>query len=197
MNAAISKVGDALSNFLNSEKVAPGVAQAAFTAKGALAKTSLIALGATFELVSELVPEMKEEIADWEEGRKVTIGVLPKGPFITIQKVGNRIKYLGASQKEPDLCVYFKNLESAVLLFTAQIGAPQAVAENRVCVHGSNYKAMQATRAMAIVQTYLFPGILLDMTFKRPPKLDAKHIAIKAKVMGLLTPRLVAVAGRN
>jgi len=173
-----------------------GMMKAGHNLKETTAKTSLLALGATFELCSELVPEMQEEIADWDDGRRISIGVLPNGPFITIQKSGNRIKFLGASMKDPDLCVLFKNLDSAMLIFTAQIGAPQAVAENRICVYGSNYNAMQTTRAMAIVQTYLFPGILLKMTFKRPPQLSLKQIAIKTKIMGMLVPRLAAIIGR-
>ncbi|MFA6035296.1 MAG: hypothetical protein WC889_20535 [Myxococcota bacterium] len=174
----------------------PELAEAGRVAKYALAQTSLMALGATFELASELVPEMQEELKDWDEGRRVSIGVLPAGPYITIQNVGGRIKYLGLGQKAPDLSVLFKNLDSAVLIFAAQIGSATAVAENRICIHGSNSYAMAATRAMAIVQTYLFPGIILKKTFKRAPVLDAKHLLIKARIMGLLVPRLAKVAGR-
>jgi hypothetical protein len=161
-----------------------------------LSKTSLMALGVTFELASKYVDEMKAEIAGWEEGRKVGMGVLPNGPSITIQKSGNGIRYLGSGLQEPDVSILFKNLDSAVMIFTAQLGSHEAVAENRIRIHGDNALAMQATRAMAIVQTYLFPGILLKKTFKRPPKLTGKQIAIKAKIMGLLTPKLIAVLGK-
>ncbi len=153
---------------------------------------SLLALGITFELTSRYVPEMQQEIADWEEGRRVTIGVLPNGPYMTIQKNGDRIDYLGIGKHEPHLSILFKNLDSAVMIFTGMLGAPAAVAENRVCIHGDNAKAMEVTRAMAIVQTYLFPGLILNKTFKRPPKLTSSQLATKAKIMGLLTPMLVA-----
>jgi hypothetical protein len=163
-------------------------------AKRALAGVSLLALGVTFDLTSRYVPEMQDEISDWEDGRRVAIGVLPAGPTITIQKSGNRIQYLGLKKVDPDLSILFKNLDSAVMIFTAQLGAPWAVAENRVCVQGDNYKAMQVTRAMAIVQTYLFPGFLLNNIFKRPPVLSASQLATKAKIMGLLTPKLIAAS---
>ncbi|MBN1947910.1 MAG: hypothetical protein JW797_19745 [Bradymonadales bacterium] len=159
-----------------------------------IARTSLMALAATFELTSRHVPAMQEEIADWEDGRRVGIGVLPLGPFITIAKEGNRLKYLGKGLRNAGVSILFKNLDSALLIFTGQLGAPQAVAENRVCVHGNNYHAMQVTRAMAIVQTYLFPGLILNKTFKRPPRLNVRQLGTKALVMGMLTPRLIANA---
>jgi hypothetical protein len=49
---------------------------------------------------------------------------------------------------------------------------------------------------MAVVQTYLFPGFILDKTFKRPPRLSVSQLALKAKIMGLLTPRLMMVAAK-
>lgn len=158
------------------------------------AKTSLLALGVTFELCSKYVPEMQKEISDWEDGRNVGIGVLPNGPYITVRKENGQFKYIGSGLQDADISILFKNLDSAMLIFLGQLGAANAVAENRVCVQGQNYMAMQVTRAMAIVQTYLFPGFILKNTFKRPPVLSAKQLAIKAKIMGLLTPKLVGAS---
>jgi len=164
--------------------------------KRALCKGALLGLAAVFELTSEYVTQMQEEIADWDEGRRVTIGVLPSGPYITIEKSMDRIRYVGPNPGDASVSILFKNLDSAVLLFTGQLGAPWAVAENRVCVHGSNSEAIQVTRAMAIVQTYLFPGPILKKTFKRPPRLTAAQMANKVRIMGLLTPVMIRLAGR-
>ena len=164
--------------------------------KRALCKGALLGLAAVFELASRYVVEMQREIADWDEGRRVTIGVLPSGPHITIEKSGDRIRYVGPNPGGSSVSILFKNLDSAILVFTGQIGAPWAVAENRVCVHGANAEAIQVTRAMAIVQTYLFPGPILKKTFKRPPRLTAAQMANKARIMGLLTPHMVRLAGR-
>jgi hypothetical protein len=174
----------------------PHVPAAATALKRTVSQVSLLALGVVFELASRYVPEMKDEISSWEDGRRVAIGVMPSGPFITILKEGRAIHYLGRGLKDPELAILFKNLDSAVMIFTGQMGAPQAVAENRVVVHGSNVKAMEVTRAMAIVQTYLFPGFILDKTFKRPPRLSLSQMALKGKIMGLLTPRLMLVAAK-
>ena len=164
--------------------------------KRALCKGALLGLAAVFELASRYVVEMQREIADWSEGRRVTIGVLPSGPHITIEKRGDRIVYVGPDPGDASVSILFKNLDSAILVFTGQIGAPWAVAENRVCVHGSNAEAIQVTRAMAIVQTYLFPGPILKKTFKRPPQLTVAQRLNKARIMGLLTPAMIRLAGR-
>ncbi len=178
-----------------SKSLSP-VVRAAVMAKRGLCSGALLGLAAVFEMTSRYVPEMGKEIADWDDGRRVTIGVLPSGPYITIQKVGERLRYLGARSVDPSVSILFKNLDSAVLVFTGQIGAPWAVAENRICVHGSNTEALQVTRAMAIVQTDLFPGLILKKTFKRPPQLTVAQMANKARIMGLLTPRMIRMAGR-
>jgi len=169
---------------------------ASVSAKRVLCRGSLLALAAVFELASRYVPEMQAEIDGWDEGRRVTIGVLPSGPYITIEKSRGRIRYMGSQPGDASVSIFFKNLDSAVLVFTGQLGAAWAVAENRVCVHGSNSEALQVTRAMAVVQTYLFPALILKKTFKRPPQLSAAQLANKARIMGLLAPVMARLARR-
>jgi len=171
-------------------------ASPATLAKRGLCAGALLGLAAVFELASELVPAMQREIAGWDEGRRVTIGVLPAGPHITIGKRDGRIRFLGARVEDPSVSILFKNLDSAVLVFTGQLGAPWAVAENRVCVYGPNSEALQVTRAMAIVQTYLFPGLILRKTFKRPPRLSRAEVATKVRILARLTPTMIRLAAR-
>jgi len=166
------------------------------SAKRALCRTALLGLGVVYELASAYVPEMREEIAGWEEGRRIGIGVLPHGPYITVEKRGDRIAYLGAGLKRPLVSVLFKNLDSAILVFTGQTGAIGAVAENRVCVYGPNAVAMEATRTMLIVQTYLFPGLILSRTFKRPPTLGPGQLVVKGRILAQLTPGMLRAARR-
>jgi hypothetical protein len=161
--------------------------------KKALCAGALMGLGATFELASKLVPAMKDELADWAEGLRVAIGVLPDGPTITVAMRGGGIRSLGFREQPADLSIMFKNLDSAVLVFTGQIGAPRAVAENRLCVRGNNTDAMKVTRGMAIVQTYLFPGMILDKTFKTPPRLTPREMATKAVIMSMLVPKMAGM----
>ena len=185
MNAA-SRLGDKLADLALEAEIPRNL-------KYVTAGVSLLALGATFEQACRLVPEMRREVAEWEDGRRTGVGVMPEGPYITLLKEGDGLKCLGLGLKDPDITILFKNLDSAILIFTGFLGAPAAVAENRICVHGDNSKAMQMTRAMAIAQTYLFPGIILDKTFKRPPKLSLHELVTKGKIMGMLAPTLARI----
>ncbi len=159
--------------------------------KYALVDTTLTVIGAAFEVVSKMSREMQAEIADWNEGRTCAVGVLPNGPFITLQKKNNQIVYLGKGKKEADVTFLFKNLDAAVLLFTAQMSAHQAAAECRILVDGVNSYAMELNRALSIVETYLFPGIILKMIFKRPPKLTTKQQIVKGRILAALMPNIV------
>jgi hypothetical protein len=159
--------------------------------KYAMVDTTLTVIGSAFEVVSRMSPEMQAEIADWNDGRKCGIGVLPNGPFITLQKKKDQIVYLGKGKKEADVTFLFKNLDSAVMLFTAQMSAHQAAAECRILIDGVNSYAMELNRALSIVETYLFPGIILKMIFKRPPRLTTKQQITKGRILAALMPNLV------
>jgi hypothetical protein len=163
-----------------------------YRAQSALVSTALRALGATFELVSRYSPELRAELAHWDEGRTVCMGVLPAGPDMTIRHEGGRIRFVGMTRREPDVAMLFKNMESAVMTFTGQMGAHTASIEKRVVVHGNITHAMQAMRAMSIVQKFLLPGIILRRTSKNPPRFTRAELLIKARVLAMLTPQLLS-----
>lgn len=159
---------------------------ATYKLKKSVVSTSLLALATAFEIVSKYSPELKAELADWEDGRTFSLGVLPDGPAVTLKKVGDKIRYIGKGVKDPHLAIYFKNLDCALLPLTGQMGAHIASAQHRAILHGNVAEAMQINRAMAIVQNYLMPGIVLKKICKRPPKFTGKQLALKARVMAML-----------
>jgi len=165
--------------------------------KRSLVTTSLLAFGVTFEMVSKSDDKMREEVANWREGWGFTLGVLPDGPAVTMRKEGDHMRNLGLGIKNPDLAIMFKNVDAAFLIFTAQIGSPQGFAEHRAVLHGSVHEAMQVSRAMDLVSTYLFPGFLTARTFKRPPKLSGAQFLNKLRIMALLGPGLALAALRK
>ena len=67
-----------------------------------------------------------------------------------------------------------KNIESAVLIFTAQIGTPQGYAEHRMSIKGDIGQAMSLIRCLNIVQAYLFPKIISKRILKRVPNFTIK-----------------------
>lgn len=161
---------------------------AMFKIKESVVSISLLALGTAFEMVSKWDKELKAELEDWEEGRVFALAVWPNGPAATMKKEGGQIRYLGKGLKEnPSVIIYFKNLDSAILPFTGQIGSHIAFTQHRGILHGDVGKGMQISRAMAIVQRYLMPGLVFKTIFKRPPKVTGQYLLLKAKVMGMLS----------
>ena len=144
---------------------------------------ALLSFGATIEKVSKKSPELKAELKDWPEGLVFALGVLPNGPAITMKHAGGVIRYLGRGYKEdPALKVLFKNVDSAFLPFTGQMGSHTAFIQHRAILHGSVVDGIKMSRAMGIVQCFLLPGIVLKRIFKTPPRLAPKQMILKAEV---------------
>lgn len=143
---------------------------------------ALLALGGTFEKVSKHSAELKQEIKTWKKGIVISLGVLPNGPSISLKEDNGTIRYLGRGYKNPDVKIIFKNMDSAFLPFTAQMGSHIAFVQHRAMVHGSVLDGIKANRAMGIVQAYLLPGIVFKKVFKLPPKLTLKQKLFKLYV---------------
>lgn len=152
---------------------------------------TLTFIGVAFEEVSRRAPDLKGEISLWNEGRRCALGVLPKGPFMTLQKVDDRIRYLGKRKVDPHVSFLFKNLDSALLVLTAQMSAHQALAESRILLDGQVSYGMELNRALAIVETYLFPQFILNRIFKRAPTLNLYQLAIKGIIYATMGPALI------
>jgi hypothetical protein len=160
----------------------------AYRLKKAVVGIALLALGGTFERVSKHSAELKEEIKDWKKGIVISLGVLPKGPAISLKEENGTIRYLGRGYQKPDVKILFKNMDSAFLPFTAQMGSHIAFVQHRALLHGNVVDGIKANRAMGIVQAYLLPGIVFGKVFKVPPKLTFKQKLFKLQVylmMGL------------
>jgi len=162
-----------------------------YRVKRTVVRTSLLALGTAFEIVSKSCPALQAELGAWEEGRTVSMGVLPEGPAMAIRKESDHVNYLGQGEHSSTLKFLFKNMDSAFLVLTGQIGSDQAFAEHRAIVHGSLSEAMEMNRALALVQKYLMPGLILNKTTKRPPQMKGQDWTIYTKLMLTLTPSLV------
>jgi hypothetical protein len=69
---------------------------------------TLTVIGVAFEEVSKRAPDLKREIIAWNDGRRCALGVLPRGPFITLEKREDRIYYLGKRKVDPHMTFLFK-----------------------------------------------------------------------------------------
>ena len=137
--------------------------------KTLVVKTVLFILGRSFHSASKLDPDIKNEIADWEEGFRFRMDVYPQGPGMSVEKWKGILKFRGFRPGSGDLIITFKSLESAFLLFTAQCGTCQGFAESRLIVNGDISRAMSLTRCLNVLQGYLFPSVISRLILKRLP----------------------------
>ncbi|HPM77083.1 MAG TPA: hypothetical protein PK961_08335 [bacterium] len=167
----------------------------ALAAKQAVAKTSLVAVGVAFELAAKYSQDVRDEVATWRDNLVFAMGVLPNGPYITIQKTGHdQVKYLGSYMQMPDVAILFKNFDCALMVFTGQMGTHIAAAERRFIIRGNIGETMSINRALGIVQSFLFPGIIVQKTFRRVPEPSTERTMAKFKVLAALTPALALKA---
>lgn len=159
--------------------------------KYALSSVTLSLLGPAFEVISKRVPEIREELKSWDDGRRFAIGILPKGPYITLEKRGDMIHYLGRGLISADIAMLFKNFDAALPVFLGMKGSFQTFAENGMIVEGNLSHTMEVNRVANIVYAYLFPGVILKIILKRPPKLNMLQLITKARVYMALTPAIV------
>jgi hypothetical protein len=168
----------------------------AYHAKRMTCATSLLTLGVSFELASKHSNAMKAEIAGWNEGRTVSIGILPDGPYMNMIKEGGILRYTGKGAKPADLKIFFKNVDLGFLILIGMISATRAFTEHRAIVHGSVDQAMEINRAMAIVQKYLFPEFMLKKGMKRPPTYTKNDLLVRLRLNAMLGLLLALNAGK-
>jgi hypothetical protein len=152
---------------------------------------ALRTFGAAFEAVTSLCKECQNELSDWEEGRRFALGVEPSGPYITLEKRGKKIRMIGTGLKDPALSIVFKNLDSAMMVYTTYMGVVQATAENRAVIRGDNGKAMEVIRILDIIMTYLLPGFILKKNFRTAPVLSGSQYLVMLRIYASLTPSIV------
>ncbi len=180
-----------LKRTVNLVRSLPGFPAFQSGVKHALCSTVLSVLGPAFEVVGRHVPEFRKEIESWEEGRRFSLGVLPKGPSITLEKRGDTIRYLGKGLKSPHITMSFKNYDSALPVLMSIMGSHQAFAENRILVEGDLAKTMEINRVVNIVNAYLLPGMVVKNVLKMPPEMTLKNYINKGKVYAGLVPAVV------
>ena len=162
-----------------------------YPTKESIAGVGLLALGVSFEWLSGASSEMQKEISNWRDGLVFSIGVLPDGPAVTLEKKRGRIVYLGRGFHDPELGIYFKNMDSGLLVFLGLMGAHTAAVQRRTIIHGNVVEAVRVVRAMNVVQKYLFPGFVVNRTFKRAPEFGFTDYIIKGMTYAGLLPNML------
>jgi hypothetical protein len=147
--------------------------------KSAVVKTVLFVLGRGFQSIAKRDPEVNKEVDGWAEGFQIMFEILPAGPFMTLQKQDGRLRYCGLIKTAADLVIDFKNVDTAFMMFTAQMSTAQAYAQHRLSVQGDIVNAMSMIRCLNMVEFYLFPGIIAKLILKRMPKMTLRKFGVR------------------
>ncbi len=149
--------------------------------KRAVVASAMFALGRAWQTLYRVDARLQREVQDWPEGFQVMFKVRPCGPQFVMQKTGGRLRYCGQQghADEMDLIIYLKNIESAFMVMTAQMGIARAYAEHRMSVTGDLRYGLAVVRSMNIVESYIFPSLIAGRTIKRPVEIHPvrKHVA--------------------
>lgn len=147
--------------------------------KRMLIKTVFWFLGRGIQSVASFDKTVKEEIRIYDEGTTVMLMVDPFGPYMVMQKKGEKLIYLGKKEVvNADIIIRFKSIEAAILVLTGQIGIDRAYAQHRYVVKGDLYLSMPIVRALSIVEAYLFPKFITKKILKEMPKRTNNKISI-------------------
>ncbi|NOX90160.1 MAG: hypothetical protein GXO77_14165 [Calditrichaeota bacterium] len=155
-------------------------------------KTLLFFLGKAFVAGGKLIPEVKEELKNFEDDLLLTMTVMPNGPEMKLLFSGEKIRF---AKKPPQispetLTITIKYLEAAFVMFTFRESTSVAFARSRMTVNGDLGKSMAFVRCLNWVEFYLLPAIFARRALKRYP---AHSVFKKAMTRVKLYSRLLFV----
>lgn len=151
-------------------------------------QAGLFLLGRALEAAAVLDKDARAEVAKWNDPMTIMLHVHSQGPTMVLKKENGILRYAGSTPVEADLSIFFKNLESAFLIFSGQMGSPQGSAEHRVSLKGDASQAMSLIRCMDIAQAYLFPKFIAKNVLKSVPPMTLKRAGIRAAILGVGVP---------
>lgn len=136
-------------------------------------------LGKGFSACAKYDSRVKAEIDSLPEGFTIVLGIAPSGPYMSMKKQDNKLKYTGLTEdKSAGLIISFKNIEAAFLVLTGRIGIDQAYAEHRFTLKGDIAYGMTVVRCMHLVENYLFPKFITKKILKRMPQKEVSSFRI-------------------
>lgn len=140
--------------------------------KRAIVKTVFFVLGRALQSASKHDKTLQAEVETWPKDMVVVFKVAPHSPRMAFAKTpSNQIQYKGTgiTDDEAGLLIAFKNLESAFMMLTAQIGTPRAYIEHRIAVRGDLVYGLSVIRCLNIIERYLFPSFIARRILRRLP----------------------------
>lgn len=139
--------------------------------KSFIIKVMMFCMGKGFQSLCKRDPDLIEEISAWPDYFSILFEILPKGPNMSLCMVNGRLRFVGLKHTDADLKIVFKNIDSALLVFTGQMGSNQALCEFRMAIKGSLPDGLRLLRCVNIVEFYLFPTLITKKILKRLPRM--------------------------
>ena len=151
--------------------------------KRIVVKVVLFILRRGMKAGSKMDPDIKAETMNsFPEGYSIAIKVWPDGPQMTILKKNNVFVNGKKYQENPDLTIYYKNLESAFLAFSARMSVPTSLAQHRIMARGDTVKVMAFVRCLNVLQRLLFPWFIARKVLRTMPQMGFRRQVIRLYV---------------
>lgn len=127
---------------------------------------------------------VKEEIDRWPDGMTYGLKCSPKGPGLFFRKNEGKLMRLNPRiQRSYDTCITFKNIDTAFLVLTGRQGIAGAYAAHGFSLHGDIGTAMELTRCVDIVESYLFPRLMTKRILKEVAVKQSSSIALYMRIV--------------
>ncbi len=146
--------------------------------KKGLVKIILYILGKELKGLSKRDKNIKNEIAEWED-RTIMLSVHENGPSVCVEKKGDVISFVDTKIDNPDISIYFKNVDVAFPTLLGRKSIAKAFSENAVELRGLINDAIVFIRVVEGVEAVLFPGFLQNKIFIRKPKFSWGRIGLR------------------
>lgn len=129
-------------------------------------------VGRSLVATSQVDDEVRGELAGLPAGFTVQMMVVPRGPGFTTQVTDRHtLQLLPGFTGKPDLCVRFKHITHAFLVFSFQEGTARAFAHDRMYVDGDISSALRVVRCLSRMEVLILPKVIAQRAVKRYPKL--------------------------
>lgn len=149
----------------------PDILPKKHTGKHWYLRVMLFFVGRAFQSLWKLDKNIQQEFNMLPEKFSFAITVLPDGPGVFLQKdAQGKLRYKGKLNDEADVMIRFRNIASAMRVFTFQISSYKAYAQNGISVSGDLAATMGIMRCLNLVEDYLLPGFITKKILKRKPK---------------------------
>lgn len=147
--------------------------------KRGLVKIILYILVKELKGLSKWDTTIKKEIENWDD-KTILLSVHENGPSVRVEKKGDGINFIKSPVQNPDISIYFKNVNVAFPTLLGRKSIAKAFSENAVELRGLINDAIVFIRVMEAVEAILFPGFLQNKIFIRKPKFSWGRIGLRA-----------------